>query len=154
MTDTAVGGQRTVLRVEEKVRSHRGIQTILSVSPVITERQSAYGHQVDGLCLRRGLSVNRSGHTGEAAVVRVDQGSEVRREQVSEIRNLRYRSSRGSRGPEPFQLTCCCIPINSRLGVDQVVERHHIAIRDQVVRVSSDVGRLDKKSLRQLALIR
>ena len=45
------------------------------------------------------------------------------------------------------------VPIHTRFRIDQVVQGHRVALRDQVIGVTANVRRLDKEALWQLALV-
>src|SRR6185437_12408396 len=137
--DTAVSRKRTVLRMEEKIRSQNSVQNVLRVGPIVSEHVGAR-HQVYRLCLGQRWIAEK-------------QIAQVGREQIREIRNLRYGRVWHTLSAKDFELAGSGVPVHARLRIDQVVERHRVALRDQVIRVTANVRGLDKEAFGKLALV-
>jgi hypothetical protein len=81
-------------------------------------------------------------------------GQDAREEDVVEVRNVGNLRNRRVVAAEVFELTGRGVPVHTGARIDKVVERHDIALCEQIPPQPSDVRGFDKQAGRQFPPVR
>src|ERR1044071_3063297 len=79
---------------------------------------------------------------------------EIRRQKITkpgDALNIRGRSTFRTKS---LELSGGCLPVHTSLGILKIVERHHVARRDEITADPSYIRGLENETFRQLTLIR
>src|SRR5205085_8189256 len=143
--------QRRVLRVDKKVidPGNRTVVPLKLPESIIGKAASDAAHAWISNTLIRTLSCRQRSSDAQHAEV-----TSKARQEVFEKRDWRHGSYGRTLIAKINQLPHRVVPRHTRLRIADVIERGHVALRQQVARKSADVGGLDLKAFGDFTLIR
>src|ERR1044072_7615631 len=135
--------------MEENVPIQTLFDHVLRVGPIVSVKIQRY-------CiysLRWCDVVRREHSTALLEVVNVHQLGDIRRQEVIKPRDVWNLFDWSTCCAECLELSGGRVPIHTGTRILEVVQRHHVARRDEVAANPADVRGLENKTMRQLPLI-